>query len=225
MEAHHKRERLDPVGERKRGQRQGGDSRSTTLLPGGNLVSSRARALACGALALLVLPSCSRLSYDATNTGESVLLRQAALPADYELFERPARPGAATPLLHIESSARWIVWGIPWNHPNWEDQLREQQVACGGLANLRYTVEHRWDDWVVGILTLGFYRTATVTLEARCVDLVPRTPLPPGTEPPLPPAPTTLPQQSLVPASAAIPATAPPPPTPTPASPSPSRQP
>jgi hypothetical protein len=130
----------------------------------------------------LVLVACGRVTIDLGAGARTVYSPLDHLPPEVEFQYSPT---PAKSRFEIRTSASWILWGIPLNHPDWRDLMETELQDSEAIGNLVIQTRHRVGDVAITLLTLGLYRTCQVIIRGDRVQFVtPHTPRPtPGTDP------------------------------------------
>ncbi len=133
-------------------------------------------------LLCLTLVACGRITIDLGAGARTVYSPLDHLPPEVEFQYSPT---PAESRFEIRTSASWVLWGIPLNHPDWRELMETELQDNEAIGNLVIQSRHRTGDVAITLLTLGLYRTCQVIIQGdRVRFVIPETPRPtPGTDP------------------------------------------
>ncbi len=132
-------------------------------------------ALALGAA--LIAAGCSRITVDLGAGGRTVFAPQDRLPPGVAC---QYIPNSRTSHFTIREKAHWIFWAVPLNHPDWEKGMQRALEGADGIGNVVIEVHATPGDVLVSLITVGFYRRATVVIRGDRMKFTNAEPPPEG---------------------------------------------
>jgi len=102
--------------------------------------------------------------------GRSVFVPSDRFPpgTDFEYVPSPEESR-----FEIRTRAHWVFWVIPLNHPDWLEETRDLFAKNQGIGNLVIRTKTGTLEVLLGLLTLGCYRTTEVIITGDRIRLVP----------------------------------------------------